>query len=251
LAALAGEEARRVARQEGVPLLARALAVRALPFLRRAAAEGLAEGRSILGSEVEGELELADASGRCHSVRFRADLVEAEGDHLVLTDLKTGKPLSAGKKEPTRRRHLSEQIAIGKRLQAMAYALAAAPLVAERPVAGRYLFVGRPEEGEDKWPQRDYRLSPVDSDYQDLFDRASATLLTAWNRGAFTPRLLDDKLEKEGPACAWCEVREACLQGDSGARRRFARWLEETGGGDEDPLTAAARAALELHRGDD
>jgi hypothetical protein len=51
-------------------------------------------------------------------------------------------------------------------------------------------------------------------------------LFAAWDAGAFVPRLLEPDRRTIYPACATCDVREACVQGDSGARLRLATWLE-------------------------
>ncbi len=43
----------------------------------------------------------------------------------------------------------------------------------------------------------------------------------------FFPRLLDATLAKTPASCRWCDVAEACVFGDSGARRRLARFAEQ------------------------
>jgi hypothetical protein len=68
--------------------------------------------------------------------------------------------------------------------------------------------------------------------------------LGAWQAGAFPPRLLDEKLEKEPPACASCEVAPACLRKDSGVRQRLKRWLETARA--NAPGDPGARAYLDL-----
>ena len=76
---------------------------------------------------------------------------------------------------------------------------------------------------------------------------AGATALAALELGGLPPRLFDPKNGHEPAACKRCEVRDACLRGDSGARRRLREFLEHSGDeGDTDGPTAAARAVLAL-----
>jgi hypothetical protein len=248
LAALAGEEAARVARREGVPLLARALAARSLRLLEAAAGLGFGAGFEAFGAEVAGALEVASSAGASHRLRFRADLAEATAAGLRLTDLKSGAPFSRDKGEATRRTKLIRAVERGERLQAAAYALAELPSDrAQEGVTGRYFYLGRPEED---FPERSFEVARADGEVRAGFEAAVAVLLEAWDRGGFLPRLLDETLEREGPACRHCEVVEACAQRDSAATRRLARWVEEGreggAGAARPPLLAAALAAFRL-----
>mgnify|MGYP001473435313 FL=1 len=114
---------------------------------------------------------------------------------------------------------------------------------AGRPVAGRLLFL----KGDLEDDRREALFAaPADGTNLDLSERAVwQTLFTAWDRGAFLPRLLDKTLEAPYQECAYCEVRVACLQGDSGARLRLERWvrarLDRTAASD-----AAEEAAWQL-----
>lgn len=174
--------------------------------------------RRLLGLEVAGIAEL-DLPLGARSVSFRADRVERADEVLLLTDYKTGKSeFSNYAKEDTRRAKLVEALAEGDWLQLPAYARAHAG----RPVEGRLLFLKRDLEDD----RREAHLAaPADGSALDRGERAVwQTLFTAWDRGAFLPRLLDRSLEAPYKECEYCEVRVACLQGDSGARLRLARW---------------------------
>jgi hypothetical protein len=59
----------------------------------------------------------------------------------------------------------------------------------------------------------------------EAFHAAARTALGAWEHGAFFPRFLLQDRTREHPHCERCEVRDACLRGDSGARLRFEAWL--------------------------
>ncbi|MEO7794213.1 MAG: PD-(D/E)XK nuclease family protein [Thermoanaerobaculia bacterium] len=186
--------------------------------------------RRLLGLEVEGAADLELPYGH-RTVTFRADRVEASDaagiantsntsdSALVLTDYKTGKTVvSDGAKAETRERHLEKALSEGRWLQLPAYARARA----DRPVEGRLLFL-KAELEDDR---RDVRLSaPASGSLAEAREsEVWQTLFTAWDQGAFLPRLLDSGLEESHEECAYCEVRVACVQGDSGARLRLERW---------------------------
>jgi hypothetical protein len=77
------------------------------------------------------------------------------------------------------------------------------------------------------------------------FDSALVAVSNAWDAGAFFPRLLENDLQRENPECERCELAAACLRGDTGSSRRFARWLEARRGASE-ALAAPERALLDL-----
>jgi hypothetical protein len=212
--------ARSLLRAEGIALpgFERVLAGQAQPRLEVARALGMS---GVLGAEVEGELDVADAAGVSRSLRFKADRVDRVGGELRLVDYKTGKPLATQKRAQTRHRALLRSVAAGVRLQAMAYALAARELGS--PAAeGCYASLDPDPELE---PER--RLLTARADDEELaeaFRDALHAVLAAFHAGSFFPRLLKPGGDEEPRRCRRCEVKEACLRGDSGARARLAAW---------------------------
>ena len=249
------DAAREVLRRDGVPLegLARALADRARPLVLRAreleSGDTTAGGGAVgaLGAEVAGEVTVHDADGAPRALRFLADRVDAAPspatNTLRLTDYKTGRPLSKGKRQSTRdRKHLAE-VESGRRLQAVAYRLAALALAGASPdveaspnVEGRYLFLD-PEIEEREMAE--FSVGGGDTEMTAAFHDAVTTLLAAWDTGAFFPRVVDPVSEAEPTRCQYCEVSEACVRGDSGARLRLLRWNRERAG----TATTAAEGA--------
>jgi RecB family exonuclease len=218
---------------DGVPLpgLARALAERARPLVERARElDTSAAGVEVLGAEVEGTVTVTDGEGRPRRLRFLADRAERAGGRVRLTDYKTGKPLSEAKTEETRAKHHLAGVAQGQRLQAVGYALAAAAVLGDAAggsgdrVEGRYLYL-RPEIEDPE--AASFAAEAGDPAFAAAFRGAVATLLAAWDAGAFFPRVVDPSGQEEPPRCAWCEVAEACVRGDSGARLRLHRWNAE------------------------
>jgi RecB family exonuclease len=204
-----------------LPGLARALARRARPFLERARELDWATGPpAAVAAEARGDVEVRDAAGRPRRLRFRADRADrTEGTTaLRLTDYKTGKPLSDAKKPTTRRGHHLAAVARGLKLQATGYARAAG-----EGGEGRYLHL-RPDAEPDAAVAA---VAAGDAAFQAAFDGAAATSLAAWDAGAFFPRLEHADQPREPSRCQWCEVSEACLRLDSGARLRLRRWVEE------------------------
>lgn len=202
----------------GLPGLARPLAARARPYLEAARDELWPAGgeAQVLGAEVVGVVTLP-GSDPARRLRFRADLVTTGEDGPQLIDFKTGKPVSDAKQPATRARHLERAVARGERLQAVAYALAL-----EARGGGGYLFL-KPELAPE------HRHTTVEAGAGSLrqpFEHATGGVLEVWDQGAFFPRLVDpDTLEEPG-RCQWCTVAEACLRGDSGARRRLVEGVE-------------------------
>ncbi|HLX06652.1 MAG TPA: PD-(D/E)XK nuclease family protein, partial [Thermoanaerobaculia bacterium] len=177
------EVAAEVLAEEGLALpgLARALAVQALPLVTAA---GETDWRvpgavlPVLASEVDGELLL---HGR--RLRFRADRLDLVDGRQRFTDYKTGRHFSAARDAGKRRRQLLADIGAGKRLQAVAYLLAAG----EPGAIGRYLFL-RPDLAPEV---REAAVETGDAEATGAFGAAVATLLGAWDAGSFFPRLLD------------------------------------------------------------
>ena len=182
-----------------------------------------ADGRApaVLETEAEGRTAVTDFSGGSRSVRFRVDRVDGrrEGGRLW-TDYKTGtRAISTAKTEPARRRHLLDEIAKGALLQAVLYTRAGDP---ERDV-GRYLYLhpDLPPERE----RREFLVCADDEEVRSRFDAAVGALLAAWDQGVFFPRLVEPDPDHRTPdACAFCDLKAACVQGDSGARRRQREW---------------------------
>ncbi len=242
LDALVAGCAEELVREEGIGLPGYA---RLLALLTR---EPLAEARGLgwpdaasdfgaLGAEVEGELLLP--GGR--ALHFRADRLDGNGSALRLVDYKTGRPFTLHKTPASRRQKFVQEVARGRLLQAVAYARAgsACGALAE----GRYVYLKR---GDD-WPQRDFAARADDVELGGAFDAAVGALLAAFEHGSFVPRLLEPDSDEEHYACERCAVKEVCLRGDSGARRRLAEWVRACDG-DASALSTAEQALLAVWR---
>jgi len=73
-------------------------------------------------------------------------------------------------------------------------------------------------------------------------------LFAAREVGAFPPRLRRPDRDEEGDACRSCEVRAACVRGDSGARLRLGAWaasFAQRAEGERRPADGAHDAELE------
>jgi len=233
----------RLVREEGLALpgLERVLEERVRPYLE--AAQRLLwpiEDAHIaaLGIESEGEVAVADAAGAPRALSFRADLVTEDGGRIAFTDFKTGAPLSKAKTDGTRRKHLLAAVRRGEALQGAAYALCAPGRSAE----GRYVYL-RPDLEDDL---RQLVVGSEDPDLPEAFSAAVRVLLGAWDLGSFFPRLEERDSPKEPSRCSVCEVRDACVRGDSGARRRLARWAVARRGGAAEGLSGAEAALAAL-----
>jgi hypothetical protein len=223
LSEIVASAARAAASDQGIllPGFAELLAHRAGAYLERARELDWASGArpGVLGVEVMCELAISVPGEAPLLLGSRADRVDASGDRLLLTDYKTGKPISDAKQEKTRRSHLLEAVADGKKLQAAAYASAAGGAS-----SGRYLFV-KPALGSEIAEVR------VESDTPETgvlaaFRRSAVRAIQQWRAGELTPLLIGDDADSEGESCKFCEVSEACWKGDAGAKRRLAAWQE-------------------------
>jgi hypothetical protein len=236
LASLLVEAAAAVLAEDGLvlPGLARALATHARPFVVAVRDVDWPAADSevmVVASETQGELRLP---GHPALLRFRADREDLVAGRRRFTDYKTGRPLAAG--TPAKRREkLLAEVAAGRRLQAVAYLEAAGPA----PAVGRYLFLS-PEVATVQG--RAFEVDSADAAARAAFGAAASAALAAWESGSFFPRLTDPAGRKEPARCGWCELAEACLRGDSGARRRLTSWTAHAGAGP--PPTLAAEAAL-------
>ena len=222
------DRAESLLRAQGVAFLrlAEPLALRARPYLGVAQESLFAEGGILRasGSEVEGSVQVG-APLQSQPVSFRADLVcEVEGEWRIL-DFKTGRPLSRNKTPKGRRADLLRAVARGERLQAVAYLVAAREALSDEAGAtaqGGYLFLDPATDSGS----REASVGPGDADLEEAFAEAAAVTLTAWREGAFPPRVVDEKTDKEPRRCQFCTVAQACVRGDSGARRRLLRISE-------------------------
>ncbi|UCE86679.1 MAG: PD-(D/E)XK nuclease family protein [Deltaproteobacteria bacterium] len=227
-----------VRRESGIGLagFTRVLVERARPCVMAARAGG--GELFVLGAEVDGSVE-AVAGRRIH---FKADLVERIGGALRLTDYKTGKTFAGQKRRETRERALASRVAAGERLQAVAYALGAG----EPDACGRYLFLAPALDPAVASLEVTASNEPVARDFQ----RAVRTVLSGWDAGSFFPRLVKPEADAEPSRCGWCEVSQACLRGDSGARRRLHEWcaahLDPARGAPSIPAGAAFAALWRL-----
>lgn len=230
-----------VLRDAGIGLagLAAVLAKQAQPYVEEARRlDWPAEGVPALGAEIEGTLTLRDDSGRTREVRFRADCVDAFDGAVRLTDYKTGKPVSQAKKAKTRQAHFLNEVRTGKRLQAVAY-VRGAHAAGAADAEGRYLFL-TPDLDD---AVRSVGVRATDVAATVAFDGAARAVLRAWDTGSFFPRLTEASTDVEPRRCAFCDVAQACLRRDSGARTRLREWAGDAraAGG-----SAAERALLAL-----
>ena len=244
LDALLADVAQRVLRDEGLALpgLERVLALRMRPYVEAARAIDLSERDDALGvlaTEACGRVDIDDGSGGARSLSFKADRVDALRTGLRLTDFKTGKPFVRDAKPETRAKHFLLRVARGTHLQAAAYAAAAGD-----GARGRYLFLAPDVDAL----ARTLAVEAADGAFRAAFQDATRTLATAWRRGAFVPRLVDEKLEKEPRACSRCEVASACVRGDSGMRQRLTTWLRARRDDDERDLDSAEAVAAAMWR---
>jgi len=207
------DEAAKMVALEGIALsgLGRALAERARPYL--AAAREPWENE-LIQTEVKGRVEVVDpVTGGFRVLSFRADREDRQSNGATLfTDWKTGRPLSEKKRPEKRHADLIAKIGSGAMLQAVAYRRSAGP-----GALGRYYYLK---------PEIEVREFAVEQDPEidAAFDRAVSAGLSAHAAGSFFPRLVDPAGQKEPRRCEYCEVAEACLRGDSGARRRLFEW---------------------------
>ena len=238
---LIARSAFQVARDEGIHLagLQRALADLTRPYVKRALEIDWPEADTevmVLGAEVVGEARIP-LEGSERIIHFRADRVDraAKKGSLTLTDYKTGKPISNAKTQTTRDKHFRAKVEVGTHLQAAAYAASRE----DPPARGRYLFLNPDLEDDLVEAVLDHEHEAVKT----IFPATAGALLGAWEAGVFYPRV-EDPDGKEPNVCKWCDVAEACLRSDSGARRR----LREIVGRAEEALRAGRDVPRDLER---
>jgi len=204
--------------------LIEALSRRALPFVERALQIEFAQNTSVavLGCEVRSQVELKLPDGSIRTLGFMADRADADADGKpIFTDYKTARPFTIAT-AATRAKKLAEAVLRGERLQVAAYAAAA------EGASGRYLFL-RPKPGA---PSEAYIAGlSHDNPAVQAFRDVGGQLMAAREAG-FAFARMEKPDGSPGRACDWCELSEACLRHDSGARRRLVHSLEEA----EDPL---------------
>jgi RecB family exonuclease len=197
-------------------------------------AEDLGSAR-VLGVESHGAVQLVDAEGHLREVRFRADRVDQIDGALRITDYKTGNPPATQKKLDSRTDELRRRVASGTLLQASAYAFSEGSV----PVQGRYLYLAPGASDEAR-----SLAAPTSPEDRAVFEQVVRTLLAGLDAGCFLPRMRRAGEDLEPRGCTTCEVKDACLRGDSGARARLGSWAEAEPAGS--PVEAAARALWSL-----
>jgi len=219
LEAIAVAAAERIGRESGIASsgLRTALARRALPLLEMAQRLDFPNVRlGVLGAEVRGRVAVQDQEQRTRWLRFACDRLDRQPDGgLVATDYKTGKPDRPVRQERIKRRHLLQAIRRGEALQVPVYARAAGA-----GGAGRYLYLHPSAASES----REVTVESGDEVAGTALGETLVVLLGMWDAGLFPPRLTEPSGAETFARCAWCDLAEACLQHDSGARARLARW---------------------------
>lgn len=188
----------------------------------------LGKPAGVLGAEVHGRARVKLPQGDSLELVFKVDRVERQGSRILLSDYKTGsyKPQSKLK---------STLLPQGTHLQPMAYIQAA--LAQADEVTGRYLFLGARELKKE---ELQVALDQDCDEQLEDFQQALGSVVAGWRAGSFFPRLTQPDGTQINAACEHCEVREACLQGDSAANAAMLNW------GQALPRHAAAQATGEL-----
>ena len=210
-----------VLREQGIALPGYAAALaRPVAAAAERARELLGPAPRVVAAEALGAAVIPGVLGEPLRLHFKVDIALAgDGEGPVLADLKTGAVVSEASSAATRRAHLVGKVRQGLLLQGMAYAHAADGAI------GRYLFLGEAARPEGRCVE----VRAGDEELAGVFRSALSELVAARREGAFLPRLLDPGGRKYADHCRWCEVRDACVHGDSGMRARLGRWSAEPG----------------------
>jgi len=211
----------------GPPSLSRVIVELARPLVNAARRYDWPDGandRVCIGAELEAAVEVATADGSSRPVRFRTDRADSCADGLRLIDYKAGRVQQQKK--------LGGAIERGERLQAAAYAGATGG-------EGRYLYLAA-EADESAVVS----VTAADRELLGLFAETVGVALSALDAGSFFPRLPDAEDSNGARDCGRCEVREACLHGDAGARDRIWRWAKADAGKEGAERAAHALWAL-------
>jgi hypothetical protein len=239
--------AREVLREEGVgtPGFEHVLARVARPFVERALDLTEAEranGLMHLGAEIEGRADVPLAEGESAPLRFRADRVDRAADgSLRLVDYKTGGPVTRVARGDRREKRILEALESGEILQGATYASAVEP-------AGAGVYLHLAADLDDAVAR--VAIEADDEAARAVFADAHEILRRAFEAGVNVPRLVAHDLDQRPRACSYCDVREACVQGSSAARRRLVAFLESDTA-EDDPTHALARALHERHGGNE
>lgn len=224
------------ARDDGVrsPHFVHLLAESVVPALARARALDAAREPAVYGAELEGMIHVsAPGDGTPREIRFRADRVEAGRAGAVLVEFKSGACFVDRATESSRRQGLADGLARGQGIQLPAYLRGAGV------EAARLAFIGdTPVDA-----RRETSVTPDDAELGAAFDRSAGRVWRALDQGLRPPRLLGALAaggEREGEACRFCDVRLACLQGDSAQlsrlRERAAHAADASDRADADAL---------------
>lgn len=234
---LLAEEARRLVAEEGILLggFADCLIEIARPRLESAARLEWRTAVDVLGAEVHGRVDVALGDDRRHTVHFRADRVDGDLTGTRLTDYKTGRAPSPQGPGALLESALDEARR-GETLQGAAYARAAGAAG-----LGRYLFLRAPDD--EHGPGLEVVLPGGSPEVSAAFEEGATRAVRSWLAGEFFPRLSEATADREPQLCSFCEVRQACLRGDTSARRRLREWA---GGLEAAEVAEAERSALEL-----
>ena len=230
----------------GLPGLDRALALATAPHLDNARRLDWPEDHSrwpVIATEIAGFFDLPPTAGGGRRIRFRADRLDRTDRGFSITDYKTGRWAPPGSATATAGERLLDGVRGGEWLQAAAYALAGG----DRPSRGRYLYLS-PLYTDDAG--REFSVHSGQAAMVEHLVRAADAVLGLWDRGLLFPRLVDLK-DKEPKLCSFCDVSDACVRGDSGARRRLTGQIEawhRAGDDAEPPAAKTVVAAWELAR---
>jgi hypothetical protein len=132
-------------------------------------------------------------------------------------------------------------VAHGRLLQSVAYALAGRS-AGSAGATGEYLHLD-PDAPEEA---RVFASPAADAEFEREFRDAIGAVLDVSDGGSFFPRLLEPNSDAEPRRCQYCEVKEACLRGDSGARARLQAWTAAAAERPAEELSDAERALLRL-----
>lgn len=212
-------EARSALRERGIllPGFEALILARVRPLIEVARALDRREGPApVSTSEIGGAIAIPEGLLAERELSFRADRLDELADGKRYTDFKTGKPKSKAGTPDAQRKSLVNEIAGGRKLQAIVYARHAGA-----GGVGRYVYLDETLPDE----LRVFQVSNDDSEANDTLDESLEVLLGAWDVGAFTPRMLGANLARDGELCARCEHKIACLRGDSTAHRRLQEFV--------------------------